>query len=104
MVPLEKSTKNHKRKWYHFRKVPKFSNKKGTIGARADFDIFTQGGWRVCQGGWKFSAANATHSAPLGGTSLASSNGRLSDILEIHFLDLFRYIFCKGTNKTTMDI
>ena len=31
MVPLEKSTKNHKQKWYHFRKVPKFSNKKGTI-------------------------------------------------------------------------
>ena len=31
MVPLEKSTKNHKQKWYHFRKVPKFNNKKGTI-------------------------------------------------------------------------
>ena len=34
MVPLEKSTKNHKQKWYHFRKVPKFSNKKGTIGEK----------------------------------------------------------------------
>ena len=30
-----------------------------------------------------------------------------SDILEIHFLfvvDLFRYIVCKGTNKTTMAV
>ena len=28
---------------------------------RADFDIFSQGGWRVSQGGWKFFAADATH-------------------------------------------
>ena len=26
------------------------------------------------------------------------------DVLEIQFLDLFRYIFCKGTNKTTMAV
>ena len=56
---------------------------------RADFHIFSQGGWRVSQGGWKFFAANAAHSAPLRGTSLASSNRRLLDILEIHFLGTY---------------
>ena len=64
--------------------------------ARADFHIFSQGGWRVSQGGWKFFAANTAHSAPLRGTSLASSKRRLLDILEIHF---FRYIFCKGIRQ-----
>ena len=38
-----------------------------------------------------FFAANAAHSAPLRGTSLVSSNCRLSDILEINFL------ICLGT-------
>ena len=45
----------------------------------------------VSQGGCKFFAAYTAHSAPLRGTSLASSNHRLSDILEIHFL------ICLGT-------
>ena len=54
-------------------------------GTRADFDIFSQGGWRVSQRGWRFFAANAAHLAPLRGTSLAS------DILEINFL------ICLGT-------
>ena len=71
-----------------------WANKNGLglrIGARADFDIFSQRGWRVSQGGWKFFAANAAHSAPLRGTSLASSNRRLSDIHENSFL------ICLGT-------
>ena len=58
---------------------------------RADFDIFSQGGWRVSQGGWNFFAANTADSAPLRGTSLASSNCRLLYILKIHFL------ICLGT-------
>ena len=59
---------------------------------RADFDIFSQGGWRVSQGGWKFSAAKAAYSAPLPDTLLASSNCRLLDILEIHFLICLEHI------------
>ena len=48
------------------------------IYARADLDIFSQGGW-------KFFATNAAHLALL-------RNCRLSDILEIHFykFKLFR--------------
>ena len=71
--------------------------------ATADFDIFSQGVEGLA-GGWKFFAADAA--ATLRSTSLASSNRRLSDILEIHFfvVDLVRYIFCKGTNMTTMAV
>ena len=85
--------------------LPIYSSTFGQMGmgtdARADFDIFSQGGWRVSHGGRKFLAANAAQSATQRGTLLTSSNHRLSDILEINFFDLFRYIFCKGTNKTT---
>ena len=63
----------------------------GGLRQRADFDTFSQGGWKVSQGGWKFFAANANQLAPLRGTSLASSDRRLSDILEFHFL------ICLGT-------
>ena len=59
-----------------------------------DFDISSQGVGGLARGVGNFS--------PLRGTLLVSSNRRLSDNLEIHFFDLFRYIFCKGTNKTTI--
>ena len=43
---------------------------------RADFDIFSQGGWRVSQGGWKFSLPTLL-------------TRRLSDILGIHFFGIY---------------
>ena len=55
---------------------------------RADFDIFSQMGWRVSQGGWKFFRRCG---APRSRQAIANCRTFLKFIF-----DLYRYIFCKG--------
>ena len=69
---------------------------------RADFDIFSQGVEGLARGVGNFSPLMLLTWRRCAAPCLRQAIADCWTFLKIIFLNLFRYIFCKGTNKTTM--
>ena len=78
--------------------------KEGTVIPRADFDIFSQGVRGLARGVGNFSPLTLLTRRRCAAPRLRQAIAYCRTFLKFIFLDLFRYIFCKGTNKTTMAV